>query len=103
MFCPELFLFIAMFFILEMKCLKHDLQDYALQARNHANQGSDNFTCNMKKTLTHLPKNKKAELEKITDTIREFCDDVEMIILFGSYARGDWKEESELRRVKIEV
>ncbi len=51
----------------------------------------------MKKTLTHLPKNKKVELEKIEKIIRKHCDDVEMIILFGSYARGDWKEESDLK------
>jgi HEPN domain-containing protein len=28
--------------------------------------------------------------------IREKCDDVEMIILFGSYARGDYKTEADL-------
>ena len=50
----------------------------------------------MKKSSAHLPQTKKNELEKIVTAIRESCDDVEMIILFGSYARGDWKEEADL-------
>ena len=50
----------------------------------------------MKKTLAYLPKNKRDELNKVVSIIRELCNDVEMIILFGSYARGDWKEETDL-------
>lgn len=46
----------------------------------------------MNKTLDHLPKQKQEELHRIADVIREHCSDVEMIILFGSYARGDWKD-----------
>jgi len=50
----------------------------------------------MKTALTHLPKNKQEELNKIATTIRENCSDAEKIILFGSYARGDYKEEKDL-------
>ena len=50
----------------------------------------------MKKSLGHLPKRKRDELEGIAAIIREACDEVEAIILFGSYARGDWKEEADL-------
>ncbi|MFA7184603.1 MAG: HEPN domain-containing protein, partial [Victivallales bacterium] len=51
----------------------------------------------MKKTLSHLPGNKRNELKHIVSTIRRLCNDVEMIILFGSYARGDYKEEADLK------
>ncbi len=51
----------------------------------------------MKKSLDHLPKQKRDELDRITSIIRALCNDVEMIILFGSYARGDWKEEADLK------
>ena len=51
----------------------------------------------MEKTVTHLPENKKEELKRIADTIREMCDDVGMIILFGSYSRGDWREAKDLK------
>jgi len=46
----------------------------------------------MKKSLAHLPQLKKNELELITFKIRSLCDDVQMVVLFGSYARGDWKD-----------
>ena len=46
----------------------------------------------MKTDLDHLPANKRNELERATEIIREACAP-EMIILFGSYARGDWVEE----------
>jgi uncharacterized protein len=46
----------------------------------------------MKKSLTHLPKYKREELQEITSIITENAD-VEMIILFGSYARGNWVED----------
>jgi len=45
----------------------------------------------MKKSLTHLPKHKREELKEITSIITENAR-VEMIILFGSYARGNWVE-----------
>lgn len=46
----------------------------------------------MKRSLAHLPKYKREELKKITSIINENAD-VEMIILFGSYARGTWVED----------
>ncbi|MDD5599174.1 MAG: HEPN domain-containing protein [Victivallaceae bacterium] len=51
----------------------------------------------MKKTLAHLPGNKRNELKHIVSTVRGMCGDVEMIILFGSYARGDYKEAADLK------
>ena len=50
----------------------------------------------MQKTLEHLAQAKQDELQKITAAILENCSDVEKIILFGSYARGDYKEEKDL-------
>ena len=50
----------------------------------------------MKSLIDHLPQLKQNELKQITSVIHKVCDSVEMIILFGSYARGDWKEESNL-------
>ena len=46
----------------------------------------------MKKSLAHLPKHKQEELKEITRVIKEIAE-VEMIILFGSYARGNWVED----------
>jgi HEPN domain-containing protein/predicted nucleotidyltransferase len=46
----------------------------------------------MKKTLAHLPELKADEVELIAMKIRALCEDVQMVILFGSYARGDWKD-----------
>ncbi|MFA6717262.1 MAG: HEPN domain-containing protein, partial [Victivallaceae bacterium] len=51
----------------------------------------------MKQTIEHLPEIKRAELNDIVSVIREMCNDVEMIILFGSYARGDYKVEADLK------
>ena len=45
----------------------------------------------MKTSLAHLPQLKQDELELIGFKIRSLCEDVQMVILFGSYARGDWK------------
>jgi len=41
----------------------------------------------------HLPLQKQQELSGIVETIRSHHN-VEMIILFGSYARGDWTEDT---------
>lgn len=46
----------------------------------------------MKTSIRHLPRKKQIELKIVINMIREEFD-VEMIILFGSYARGDWVEE----------
>ncbi len=52
----------------------------------------------MKTALKHLPEQKQQELENIVHIIKEGVD-VEMIILFGSYARGDWVEELDEKGV----
>lgn len=46
----------------------------------------------MKKSLSHLPKHKQDEIRAVTELIRERIE-AEFIILFGSYARGDWVED----------
>ena len=51
----------------------------------------------MKKSLKHLPESKQEELQKIVAAIQKSCKDVEKIILFGSYARGDYKEKKDLK------
>lgn len=51
----------------------------------------------MKKSLKHLPEGKQEELQKIVAAIQKSCKDVEKIILFGSYARGDYKEKKDLK------
>ena len=51
----------------------------------------------MKNPLEHLPKLKRDELTKIIATILSGCKDTEKIILFGSYARGDYKEKKDLK------
>jgi len=48
----------------------------------------------MKTSLSHLPKDKQAELKAQANKIRNEFDGIEMIILFGSFARGDWKDEA---------
>jgi predicted nucleotidyltransferase len=42
----------------------------------------------MKRSLTHLPKRKRDELKLVTEIILDECPTVQMVILFGSYARG---------------
>jgi uncharacterized protein len=49
---------------------------------------------NMIKAMQHLPSKKQQELEKIVSIICQYPE-VDMVILFGSYARGDWVEEYE--------
>jgi len=47
----------------------------------------------MKDSLAHLPQRKRGELARIVSIIRESVPQAEMIILFGSYARGDAVED----------
>jgi HEPN domain-containing protein/predicted nucleotidyltransferase len=47
----------------------------------------------MKKSTSFLPENKQQELKIITDIIRDTIPGVEMVILYGSYARDKWVEE----------
>jgi len=48
----------------------------------------------MKKSLKHLPKHKADELKRVVRIIRKQFRSAHMIILFGSYARGDWAEDT---------
>lgn len=50
----------------------------------------------MKNTTNHLPDLKIEELQQIVNIIINNCDDVQKVILYGSYARGDYREEKDL-------
>ena len=54
------------------------------------------FTKKMSSPIHFLPVLKQQELQKITAIIRENCSDVEKVILFGSYARGTFREEKDI-------
>lgn len=47
----------------------------------------------MKTSLDYLPVNKQEELSAIQEIILDCIPKTEMVILFGSYARGDWVED----------
>ncbi len=47
----------------------------------------------MRKSLSHLPKHKRDELQRVKEIILDECPTVLMIVLFGSHARGDWVED----------
>ncbi|MEO5930975.1 MAG: HEPN domain-containing protein [Candidatus Kapaibacterium sp.] len=46
----------------------------------------------MNTSIDHLPEHKQEQLHRVVEIIREEAE-VEMIILFGSYAAGTWVEE----------
>ena len=46
----------------------------------------------VKEVLDKLPQSKQEELNLLTEVLSA-CKGVEMVILFGSYARGNWTEE----------
>ena len=48
----------------------------------------------MKKSLIHLPQYKRDELKRIVKIIRRQFPSAHMIVLFGSYARGQWVEDT---------
>jgi len=50
------------------------------------------YQAHMRSDLSHLPEHKREELAWIVEMIREKAD-VEMIVLFGSYARGESVED----------
>ncbi|MDA7705172.1 HEPN domain-containing protein [Rickettsiales bacterium] len=52
----------------------------------------------MKKSISYLPKNKQEEIQQVTKIILDSCDEIEKIILFGSYARGDYKERKDINK-----
>jgi uncharacterized protein len=47
----------------------------------------------MKNDLNHLPTSKQTELKQIVGALIPRWSEIEMIILFGSYARGTWVED----------
>lgn len=48
----------------------------------------------MKKSLTYLPEHKRQELNLVVKIIRKHFPSAHIIILFGSYARNEWQEET---------
>jgi predicted nucleotidyltransferase len=46
----------------------------------------------MKESLDHLPAKKRRQLTAVAELIRKEAE-AEMVILFGSHARGDWIED----------
>lgn len=51
----------------------------------------------MKTSLSHLPQKKQDELQDIRDIILQNCSEVEMVILYGSYARGTYREPWDIQ------
>src|SRR5262249_55321606 len=49
----------------------------------------------MKASIEHLPEKKRAKLAAIAEKIRAEAPGAEMVVLFGSHARGDWVEDPE--------
>jgi predicted nucleotidyltransferase/HEPN domain-containing protein len=47
----------------------------------------------MKKSLAHLPPEKRQELKRLKSIILEKAPQTQFIILFGSHARGDWVDD----------
>ena len=60
------------------------------------------FMIDLSKILSHLPKDKIAELETVTERIVQ-TEKAEIILLFGSYARGDYKLERGKESGKMQV
>lgn len=48
----------------------------------------------MKTSLSHLPGNKQQEIIEIVEIIKKAVQQADKIILFGSYATGDWVEDT---------
>lgn len=51
----------------------------------------------VKTTLDHLPQSKQEELILLTELLSAFKE-VEMVILFGSYARENWTEDQYIEK-----
>lgn len=52
----------------------------------------------MKTDYSHLPEHKQAELKKILSVLIPRWGEIEMIILYGSYARGNWVEDKYIEK-----
>jgi predicted nucleotidyltransferase/HEPN domain-containing protein len=46
----------------------------------------------MKTDLDHLPAGKREQIQRVAELVRDGAP-VEMLVLFGSYARGDWVDD----------
>ena len=46
----------------------------------------------MNELVNHLPLKKQKELYLLAELLKH-CEGVEIVILFGSYARGNWVED----------
>ena len=55
----------------------------------------------MKTDYTHLPEHKQAELRKILAALIPRWSEIEMVILYGSYARGNWVEDKYIEKGTI--
>ncbi len=51
----------------------------------------------MKQSIVHLPLFKQKELQNIVKIICDNCKGVEKIMLYGSYAKGNYKEAKDLK------
>ncbi len=51
-----------------------------------------NYDTIMKTSIEHLPENKQSQLKLAVEIVRKYTSP-EMIILFGSYARGEWVDD----------
>ena len=51
----------------------------------------------MKTSLSQIPQSKQEELTKIAQLVSDFKE-VEMVVLFGSYARGNWVEDKYIEK-----
>src|SRR5690606_18178534 len=71
---------------------KNDSQGWASMYKR---EESLNDKGKMRTDLSHLPEAKQRELAEIVRIIRAH-EEVEMIILYGSYARGNYTEERDL-------
>jgi hypothetical protein len=49
------------------------------------------YTASMKRDLSHLPPGKQEQIQAVVGVIRKNAP-AEIIVLFGSFARGDWVE-----------
>lgn len=52
----------------------------------------------MKTSVAHLPQHKQAELKAIKEALIPRYGEIEMLILFGSYARGNWVEDKYIEK-----
>ena len=52
----------------------------------------------MKTDFFHLPEHKQAELKAIKEALIPRYSEIETILLFGSYARGNWVEDKYVEK-----